>query len=281
MWDFKQWSFVAPTQPKTVVLDTRTQRSYEYVPHPIQFGTRIVENKQGPILLSPSGWEVVTQKLLKSGWKEAESLIVVSPSPVYGLGLIESFLFDYVYPLKFLGVPMDTTLDFEAWKYNGKGFTSFLQTISKWNPSQCYILSGDVHLASTVKSLVEFQNGQQLQLFQFTSSPMHNISYNDLWGKLVKVGLWVNMKKGKNQDIHRYYDAREQIIKEEDTLPRPSSYVWKDRVHYLALENQSLVEIENNLGNLIISPKIIQNSLLSYDGFTLQRKSFETINLQK
>ena len=279
MWNYDQWSFVAPTKPTTVFLDTRTQRSYEFVPYPIPFGKPFVENKQGPNLIKPSGWDMISKKLTDSGWRECDPLIIVSPAPVYGLGLIESFLFDYVYPFKFLGIPMDTTLDFESWKYNGKGFTSFLQTVAKWNPSHCFILSGDVHLASAVKSLVDFHNGQQLQIFQFTSSPLHNISYNDLWANLVKVAIWLNTKKRKNHDTHRYYDSREQII-EDDKRSLPSSrYVWKDRIRYLALENSSLVEIENNLGHLIISPSVVNNTLLSYDGFQLQKKIFEPIYL--
>jgi hypothetical protein len=280
IWNFADWSYVAPTQPKTVVLDTRTQRSFEFVPHPSEFGEQFAENKQGPILISPKGWELISLKLAESGWKEKEPLIIVSPSPVYGLGLIESFLFDYVYPFKFLGVPMDTTLDFEAWKYNGKGFTSFLQTVSKWNPSHCFILSGDVHLASAVKSHVNFPDGPPLHIFQFTSSPLHNISYNDLWGNLVKVALWLNSRKRRKYNINRYYDSRNQIIEETEKSQLPSSYVWKDQVSYLALENQSLVEIENNLGHLTISPKVVKNTLLNYDGFQLQRKNFEFINLQ-
>lgn len=84
-------------------------------------------------------------------------MIVVSATPVYGMGLIESYLHNFIYPFKVLGVDVQTSFDFEAWKYNGRGFTELLNQVANWNPSQCIFLSGDVHYASAVKASVTFE----------------------------------------------------------------------------------------------------------------------------
>lgn len=106
-------------------------------------------------------------------------MIIVSPTPLYGLGLIETFLHDYVYPLRVLGVNVHTSFDFEAWKYNGRGFSEFLNQAATWKPSRCIILSGDVHHASAVKAAVFFKDGRKLAINQLTSSPMKNMSFGE------------------------------------------------------------------------------------------------------
>lgn len=57
----------------------------------------IKEAPPPPILLNKNAWNTASTLLVKSGWKEGNPLIVVSPPPVYDLGLIESFLYDYPY----------------------------------------------------------------------------------------------------------------------------------------------------------------------------------------
>lgn len=269
LWDFDSWHFVAPTHPKAVFLDTRTQREYNIEPRPEKFGQLIEETVWAPQLLSQKAWESVTRSLFKSGWNSGSPLIIVSATPLYGLGLIETFLHDYVYPFKVLGVNVQTKLDFEAWKYNGKGFTEFLRQATSWKPNRCIILSGDVHYASAVTSTISFKDGRQLIINQFTSSPLKNMSFGGLWGIWMKQIMALNALKRKNNEIHRICTPSYYIkeVKKED---QSSSYLWKDRVSYQTLGNNSIIETKNNLGLLMIRERILNNILLNHHHRLLQ-----------
>jgi hypothetical protein len=261
LWNYDSWHFVAPTNPKALFLDTRTQREYDSEPRPDKSGHLIKETVWAPQLLSKKGWKNVTQSLFDSEWKSGNPLIIVSPTPLYGLGLIETFLHDYVYPLKVLGVNVQTRLDFEAWKYNGRGFTEFLNQAASWKPNRCIILSGDVHYASAVKAAVFFKDGRKLAINQFTSSPMKNMSFGGLWGLLMKQIMAFNSLKRKNNSVNRICTPS-YYIKEVEKEKPSNNYIWKDEVSYQLLENNTIIETKNNLGFLMIRRQGLKNFLL-------------------
>ncbi|WHY03005.1 hypothetical protein [Neobacillus sp. DY30] len=269
LWDFDSWHFVAPTNPQALFLDTRTQREYRIEPRPAKFGQLIEESVWAPQLISQKGWERITRSLYASKWKSGSPLIIVSATPLYGLGLIETFLHDYVYPLKVLGVNVHTKFDFEAWKYNGKGFTEFLQQVAAWNPARCIILSGDVHYASAVTAAVSFKNGQELTINQFTSSPLKNMSFRGLWGTLMKQIMALNSLKRKNNQIYRVCTPS-YYIKEVNEGNISNSYLWMDIVNYKTLENNSIMETNNNLGFLMVRRTTIKNFLLNHHHIFIQ-----------
>jgi hypothetical protein len=269
LWNYDSWHFVAPTNPKALFLDTRTQREYDSEPRPEKFGQLIEETVWAPQLLSKKGWESVTSSLFDSGWKSGNPLIIVSPTPLYGLGLIETFLHDYVYPFKVLGVNVQTKFDFEAWKYNGKGFTEFLIHAASWKPNRCIILSGDVHYASAVNAVISFNDGRKLAINQFTSSPMKNMSFGGLWGMLMKQVIALNSLKRKNNRIYRICTPS-YYIKEVEKEKSSNNYIWKDEVSYQLLENDTIIETNNNLGFLMINRRELKNVLLNQSHKFLQ-----------
>jgi hypothetical protein len=258
LWNFQAWQFVAPTHPKAVFLDTRTMRDYDTDPKPIKFGHIIKENEGCPQLLNQTGWSLITAKLRTSGWKKNHPLIVVSATPVYGMGLIESFLHDFVYPFQVIGVNVKTSFDFEAWKYNGKGFTEFLTQTANWEPAPLIILSGDVHYASAVKSTVTFANKQELPIYQFTSSPFKNMSFSGIWGLLMKLVISSNSYSRKRNEIHRTCFP-DFIITHSTTDETP--FLWKDQLRYQFIEKNSIIETTNNLGLVSFTIDNIQNHL--------------------
>lgn len=261
LWNFDSWHFVAPTHPRAVFLDTRTQRAYDSEPKPVKIGQVIEETTSTPQLLSENGWSLVTNKLQTSGWKSNTPLIIVSATPVYGMGLIESFLHDFVYPFKVLGMDVQTSFDFEAWKYNGRGFTELLNQVAEWNPTPCIFLSGDVHYASAVKATVTFSDGRELNIQQYTSSPFKNMSFTGVWGSMMKTVITVNSIKRKHNDIHRICDPT-YTITQVDGKDDPRPFLWKDQLRYQFLGTSSLIETNNNLGFLSISSEKISNTLL-------------------
>lgn len=252
LWEFKHWHFVAPTTPPSIFLDTRTQRHYDWNPRPVKIAGKIEETVASPHLLNAKAWENVHRMLCEAGLKPYTPLIVVSPPPVYGLGLIETVLDRYVYPLRTIGIDMQNILDFEAWKYNGNGFTTFLQQIGRWNPEYCIILSGDVHSASAVSANISFSNGELLKIHQFTSSPLKNMSFSGITGMLIKIFLRHNEYRRKKGSIHRFCTNEFHIIK-NNPLKLPSR--WTDEVIYHPVTKKSLIETQNNIGLLTISSK--------------------------
>lgn len=258
---FQSWHFITPTHPEAVFLDTRTLRDYDSKPYPKKLGRILRESEGCPQLVSKHGWSLVTAKLQESTWKSRNLLIVVSATPVYGMGLIESFLQDFVYPFQLLGADVRTSFDFEAWKYNGKGFTQFLSQIGEWDPSVCIILSGDVHYASAVKANVTFSDGKVLPIRQFTSSPYKNRSFTGVWGYMMKKVIDYNSLSRKHNDIHRVCDTSYHISHvENNEVNKP--YLWKDQLRYQLVEKDSLVETNNNLGLITIHDDAIQNTFI-------------------
>ncbi len=262
LWNFDQWNFVAPTNPTSIFLDTRTQRKYDHSPLPVSLGRTIEEKDRPPQLIGERGWQTITDCLYTSGWKSGEALLIISPAPVYGIGLIESFLNQYIYPLKTIGVPVTTAFDFESWKYNGEGFSELLYQIKEWNPSHCFILSGDVHYASAVTTNVEFPDHDKLCIYQFTSSPMNNMSFSGVQGGLMKAIVTINAAKRRNKEINRYCDASYDIVKQKRNTPCPDDFTWKEKIRYLSSNRGPIIETDNNLGHLVITPTFVQNSLL-------------------
>lgn len=276
LWSFNGWQFVAPTTPAALFLDTRTMRQFEDHPNPVKVGRMYKETVQTPRLIGTSGWKVTARTLLKSRWTRGDPLIVVSPTPLYGLGLIESVLHSYVYPLRTLGFPIHEVLDFEAWKYNGRGFTDFIGQLFHWSLSRCIILSGDVHYASAVRSRLTSKR-EVLDILQFTSSPSHNMSFSGVWGKLMKMAIWGNARRRVKKTIYRYCDVAFSIQKGGKAIDCPKDAKWQEALRYLEMQGGAIVETENNIGLVTVGETVIRHSLLQMVRGEMKEICFEDI----
>ncbi|WP_077213565.1 hypothetical protein [Bacillus dakarensis] len=269
---YGNWSFVTATEPKALFLDTRTNREYEAIPKPAVVGKTIKEVTVGPQLVNKEGLDIASLQLTKSGWKEGEPLMIVSPAPLYGIGLIEFFLYQYVLPLRALRIPVHTAFDLEAWRYNGRGYHDFHLWIKKLEPSPCIVLSGDAHMASCVSTTIEYDDGQKKEIQQFTSSPMKNRSFPNLAGFLLNSVLRVNMITNEKKVFHRYCNQTFDMIYQQQ---EPPSYLWKEYIEYLKLENGSVVQTENNLGLITPLQKTANHTLLQYKNRQLYKRNFK------
>ena len=262
LWNYHSWHFIAPTVPKTAFLDTRTQREFDPRPKAIKLGRMIEETTRTPLLISKGGWEAISQKLMQSGWKSKTPLNIVSPAPFYGMGLIESFLHKYVYPFKVLGFPVQTTFDFDGWKYNGKGFHSFISQVASWDPAYCILLSGDVHFSSSVKSDVQFRSGEKHSFYQFTCSPIHNESFTGLWGLLMKSVLWLNARKRKELSLYRSCGETYNLTLGKSDVNPNERRLWEENIQYNSFEDGSIAETKNSIGYLKVEKNRLENTLL-------------------
>ncbi len=149
---WKQWHYSLNTQPKLVVLDTRTQR----------WRSETSPNK-------PSGlmdWEALSD--LQQELIGQDSVILVSAAPIFGVKLIEAIQRIFTFFGKAL------TVDAENWMAH-KGTASVILNIfrNRKTPPHFVILSGDVHYSFVYDITLRFRQNSP-QITQITSSGIKN-----------------------------------------------------------------------------------------------------------
>jgi hypothetical protein len=155
MWSFDRWSFVAPTEPPTLFLDTRTRRGYD-------------SPEGGARLIRPEGLRADAELARTAGHQASRPLVVVSPVPICGLEIVER---RQKYLVKELG---PYAIDFEAWHSNLQGFVDLIHALlHDLELPWVVVLSGDVHYGFTVNVTLE-ADGRTLPITQLVSSPIRH-----------------------------------------------------------------------------------------------------------
>lgn len=152
LFAFDQWHYELATQPPVHVLDTRTQRW-----------------RSESSLNKPSGlmdWEALCE--LQQSIIGKESVIMVSPAPVYGVKFIETI--QKIFTI-FGGA---LVVDAENWMAH-RGTASVMLNIFRHikTPPNFIILSGDVHYSFVYDVSLRFRRNSP-HITQFTSSGLHN-----------------------------------------------------------------------------------------------------------
>jgi hypothetical protein len=151
MWSFDRWSYHAPTDPPMLVLDTRTQRSFD-------------SERGAARLLGVSELDRLRELARRAGVRAPGPAILVSATPVYGLELQErrqKFLVDKLGPYE---------IDFEAWHSNLAGLCDFMRLlVDELGLRSCVILSGDVHYGLNVRATFAHDD-QLMSIAQLVSS---------------------------------------------------------------------------------------------------------------
>lgn len=162
LWNFHGWTFSAPTDPLTVVVDCRTQRQYDTF-------------KGAPQLVGEDGLVSISRILEDAQFKKGEPIVVVVPTPVFGFYIIE-------WLQKVLSLLISVyTFDLESWYANATGRVRFLTFLMQTlRPKHCLFLSGDVHYGFTIKaafaSLQAGYAGDIMSMTQLTSSAIKTTS---------------------------------------------------------------------------------------------------------
>lgn len=172
LWSFDRWSFLAPTNPPTLVMDTRTQRSYD--------------SPEGAArLLGAHGRMRLRELARKATSAEGRPLMVVSPVPVCGLELQER-------RQKYLAAHLEPyEIDFEAWHSNLRGFVDLLHfLVDELELRCCVFLSGDIHYGCNARATLSVSD-KELLLAQVVSSGLKHAgpvsrAALDLLGHLVR-----------------------------------------------------------------------------------------------
>jgi hypothetical protein len=134
LWNFHGWTFSAPTNPLTLLVDSRTRRHYDTF-------------KGAPQLIGEEGLLSISRTAADANFKKGDPVIIVVPTPVFGFDLIQAL------QKAFSLITSVYILDLESWYANTlsriRFLTFLLQTLA---PRHCIFLSGDVHFGFTIKA---------------------------------------------------------------------------------------------------------------------------------
>ncbi len=167
--EFSEWHYSWQTQPPLVVLDTRTQRW-----------------RSERSLNKPSGlmdWEALTE--LQQQLIGLDSVVLVSPAPIFGVKLIEAIQRVFT----FFGNPL--AVDAENWMAH-PGAARFLMNMFHHSrtPQHFIILSGDVHYSFAYHIELR-RNEQGPQIWQITSSGLRNTFPKTILEILDRLNRWL------------------------------------------------------------------------------------------
>ncbi|PYF08925.1 metallophosphoesterase family protein [Ureibacillus chungkukjangi] len=258
--EHQPWHFVAPTNPRAVFLDTRTLREYDDKPNTTIIEQLVKERAYPPQLVNEDEYKSITKQLQSSGWVERDPLIIISPTPVIGFDLIEKAILQFLPTIEILGAHVQTIFDVEAWRYNGKGLTNFLNQLSEWNPGNTVVLSGDVHYSFSATANFTFSDEKEMSVKQITASPLKNMSFKN-FGTLMKITT--ALKQVLQQEfIYRFCDLS-YLIQDTDKKSLPiEDFLWKEQLHYAQIEGKSIIETDNTLGEITFFEDRVENRFI-------------------
>lgn len=151
LWSFDRWAYHAPTDPPTVVLDTRTLRSWAGDRSP----ARLIGAEHLPAV------RALVRDARPAG---SGPVVLVSAVPLFGLEVQERrqrFLAGKLGPYR---------IDFEAWHSDLQGLVDFMRLlVDDLAVSSCVVLSGDVHYGLNVEASFSV-DGKALRVAQLVSS---------------------------------------------------------------------------------------------------------------
>jgi len=185
------WHYGLDTHPPIQVLDTRTQR------------WRSESNANKPSGLMD--WEALCN--LQHELIDKESVIVVSPAPVYGVKFIESIQRIFT---TFGGALI---VDAENWMAH-RGTANVMLNIfrHKNTPPHFIILSGDVHYSFVYDVSIRFRKNSP-NITQFTCSGIHNQFPNKLIMWFERLNRWLY---GRRSPLNVLTKRRNMSIKERE-----------------------------------------------------------------
>jgi len=167
--NFSKWQFHLETTPKLVVVDSRTRRW---------------QNDED--LEDPSGlmdWEAMCE--LQQELIGENSVILVSPAPIFGVKIIETIQ----RIATMCGKPL--AVDAENWMAHTESANTILNIFKHpKTPQNFVILSGDVHYSFVYDIELRFRDHSP-QIWQVTSSGIKNKFPEPLIGYLDRINRWL------------------------------------------------------------------------------------------
>ncbi|MCC2607785.1 metallophosphoesterase family protein [Planctobacterium marinum] len=215
LFEWDDWHYQIATQPKIVVLDTRTHR------------WRSEENAAQPSGLLD--WERLRE--LRQQVTGEQSVVIVSPAPIFGVKVIEAIQKIFT----FFGQAL--TVDAENWMAH-QGTARVLLDIFKEpeTAQQFVILSGDVHYSFVYDIRLRFKDSSP-SIHQITTSGFCNQFPVTLLSKLDAMNQWLY---GHHSPLNWFTKRRRLKISTRypDRKNKRSSLVSKSAVGLVDFSNE-------------------------------------------
>jgi hypothetical protein len=214
LFAFDQWHYELTTQPPVHVLDTRTQRW-----------------RSESSLNKPSGlmdWEALCE--LQQAIIGKESVIMVSPAPVYGVKFIETI--QKVFTI-FGGA---LVVDAENWMAH-RGTASVMLNIFRHikTPPNFIILSGDVHYSFVYDVSLRFRRNSP-HITQFTSSGLHNEFPPSLLRWFDRLNRWLY---GHRSPLNWLTKRRNMSVRQREPIDHSGTLVNNCNIGVLTLNDDA------------------------------------------
>ncbi len=214
LFDFSQWHYQVDSQPKMIVLDCRTQR------------WRSEDNANAPSGLMD--WEslcILQQQLIGE-----DSVILVSPAPIFGVKLIES--------IQRLATMLGQSLavDAENWMAHAGSANTILNVFrhSK-TPQHFVILSGDVHYSFVYDIQLRFHKSSP-KIWQITSSGIKNQFPSTL----------INILDKLNRYLYSVYSPLNLFTKRRDMIVRQRRVVGNQQRRLIEKSGLGYLELNDD-----------------------------------
>ena len=165
----ENWGYTLPSSPKLIVLDTRTRR------------WRSERNRHHPSGLMD--WEALSE--LQQELLDEPSVVIVSPSPMFGVKLIEGIQKVFTW----LGKPL--LVDAENWMAH-RGAANVMLNIFRHTrtPANYVVLSGDVHYSFVYRVRIRHREHGP-RIWQITSSGLKNQFPDTLLDWFDRLNRWL------------------------------------------------------------------------------------------
>ena len=216
--EYNDWSFVAPTNPIAVMLDTRTMRS---ATNNMDYNPSVNNNKKfkASKIMSDEAFRKLKVLLNDAHYEKGSPIVICSPIPVVGSKLFEQGqlksidgTFNRYFIIRLMAskrrAPGRYKNDFENWNSNPLGKHDLLEFIdAEADPSRLIILSGDVHYGFHWKGkVINYHTKRSYIIDQFTSSSIKNNTIENL-KNIKKLALFssVSLKARKYKKYSETY----------------------------------------------------------------------------
>jgi hypothetical protein len=228
----RHWSYVAPTTPQALCIDTRTQREFPA-------GETV-------ILSGPRTWPTIKRLAERHGLVRGAPLLIVLPTPILPQRMMTSLQArKYPWPAKrYPG-------DWELYPNNPRQRADLIMFLKRLlDPPALIVFSGDVHHGSVInglyvhgasKSAIESGKGDwAMRVVQITSSPIKNIKkelreYGNIGESLITQyeNRFCTTTKGKSMTVR--FDA--------ESLKGPlghETFIWENHLCVVSIPSTTV-----------------------------------------
>lgn len=278
VWRLQGWSYVAPTRPPALVLNTRTMRRSPDLAHRVD-ALRIGVHSNHSRLFNDDEVRRLKRLLRDADVRRDGPLLVLAPTPVLGSEAAERMQEE----LQDLGPFL---ADAEAFALNPASVIDLFEVVAEHRPRPLVILSGDVHYGFEVAARAVLRGGRVIPTLQFCASAMKNCPEGTAASLLAKVNdhydppwyaFWETNTRPEQAPVG--YRRTQGTIVVERLEAEPAGDDLELRIaHCFVLRSRgdgwTPLDAKNNMGQLRITGDVVRHRLFNFEGGAIVAPGF-------